>query len=56
VNQTDSRYYRRYKYIHDHKGTFEVKAMLTSGEYEARLFAHGTYDVLCASETRVVVH
>jgi len=54
TNQTDSHYYRRYKYITNHEGSFEVKAMQTAGTYEARLFACGTYDVL-ATSTHVVV-
>jgi len=55
VDQQDSRYYRRYKYISTKKGSFEVKAMQTAGTYEARLFACGTYDVMCKSETTVTV-
>jgi hypothetical protein len=55
VDQTDSRYYQRYKYISTHKGSLEVSALKESGVYEARLFAHGTYDVLCSSETRITV-
>jgi len=54
TKQDDSRYYRRYKYIPDHKGSFEVKAMQTGGTYEARLFGCGTYDTL-ASSNHVVV-
>jgi len=55
VEQEDSRYYRRYRYVTDRKGSFDVKAMQTAGIYEARLFANGTYDVLCRSTVRVSV-
>jgi len=54
VSQTNSRYYRRYKYIADHEGSFDVKAMQTTGTYEARLCACGTYDVLATSNHVVV--
>jgi len=56
VDQEDCRYYRRYKNISEHKGSFEVKAMQTAGTYEARLFANGTYQALCTSKTRVTVN
>ena len=55
VEEEDPRNYRRYKYVTDRKGSFEVKAMQTAGVYEARIFANGTYDVLCKSSTQVTV-
>jgi hypothetical protein len=49
--------YIRYKHIPDSNGEITLKALGPSdeGNYEARLFACGTYDVLCRSKVLSIV-
>jgi len=54
VTESDNRQWRRYKYVTDPKGEIVVKAMQTSGTYEARLFAYKSHSVLARSNTVVV--
>jgi len=51
VEEKNSRYYRRFQYLRDTTGTKTMNVMKTPGTYEARLFAHGSAEVICRSNT-----
>lgn len=53
VEQTDPRLYRKYKYVPvgASNGVITFRSCTTPGEYEARLFANKTLDVVCRSNT-----
>eukprot|EP01117_Protostelium_nocturnum_P020923 TRINITY_DN974_c0_g1_i1.p1 TRINITY_DN974_c0_g1~~TRINITY_DN974_c0_g1_i1.p1 ORF type:complete len:682 (-),score=268.06 TRINITY_DN974_c0_g1_i1:225-2270(-) len=54
TNQTDNRQWRRYKYVADRCSNIQFKLPNTAGEYEARLFANRTYDLLLRSNNFVL--
>jgi len=54
-DETDSRQWRRYKYISESSGSVTAKVMQTPGTYEARLFACKSSKVRCKSNT-VTIH
>jgi len=49
TNQTDNRQWRRYKYIKDRSAGISFGCPKTQGEYEARLFANKSHDLLLKS-------
>ncbi|PRP85070.1 hypothetical protein PROFUN_07254 [Planoprotostelium fungivorum] len=49
--QGDNRQWRRYKYIKDRSAGVSFGCPKTAGEYEARVFANKTYDLLLKSST-----
>jgi len=51
ISEKDNRQFRRYKYITDRDAEVRFKAPKTPGDYEVRLFAHKTYDVIVKSNT-----
>jgi len=54
TSQNDNRQWRRYKYLTDRRSEVQFKAPKTAGEYEARLFASKTLNVIAKSSPFVV--
>jgi len=46
TSETDNRQWRRYKYISERNQEVEFRGPRTTGEYEVRLFANKTYDLV----------
>jgi len=54
THETNNRQWRRYKYISDRNADVQFKAPRTPGEYEVRLFANKSYDLLLKSNKFVI--
>jgi len=51
TKEKDNRQWRRYKYFSSRIGDCQFKAPRTAGEYEVRMFANKTYDMILKSNT-----
>eukprot|EP01114_Cavostelium_apophysatum_P001306 TRINITY_DN1110_c0_g1_i1.p1 TRINITY_DN1110_c0_g1~~TRINITY_DN1110_c0_g1_i1.p1 ORF type:complete len:387 (-),score=121.85 TRINITY_DN1110_c0_g1_i1:186-1346(-) len=54
TKEKDNRQWRRYKYFSSRVGEFQFKAPRTAGEYEVRMFANKTYDMILKSNAFVI--
>jgi hypothetical protein len=54
TTENDHRQWRRYKYISDREAEVTFKAPNTPGEYEVRLFANKSYDLIVKSGSFVI--
>jgi len=54
TSESDHRQWRRYKYVSDRNINVQFKAPRTAGEYEVRLFANKTYEMLVKSNSFVI--
>jgi len=55
TSENDNRQWRRYKYITDRNADVQFKAPNTPGEYEVRLFASKTYELIVKSNSFQIV-
>jgi len=55
TSENDHRQWRRYKYVTERDGDIQFKAPNTPGEYEVRLFASKTYDLIVKSNSFQIV-
>jgi len=51
THETNNRQWRRYRYFSNRTADTQFKAPRTGGEYEVRMFANKTYDLILKSNT-----